>query len=276
MANLIIENIETFSTEQLQKILAIVAKSNGNVEQVVEKAQTEKKQRKAPPKQNGGNGENSEQETLHCEPGDHDWTRTRKRGRKPNHCPDHAPQDESDSSEPESESDDDSEELNLDELLNSDDDSEQEEKPQNKGGKRNYQKRNNSENMVPRNALIDSATEEDLEAVKAEIEENGGKFKFHRVGLKYLDGSKCDFAITWSKQNNCHYYKVGDGDDAVWAKYGSTPEFLKERGFKPVNQSAMLNANAVHWQKNGKSRIYVNPQDRDFAGGGWFVKPRES
>lgn len=31
-------------------------------------------------------------QTLHCQPGDHEWTREPKRGRAPVHCPEHAPE----------------------------------------------------------------------------------------------------------------------------------------------------------------------------------------
>lgn len=34
----------------------------------------------------------AESETLHCEKGNHDWTREKKRGKKPKNCPDHTPQ----------------------------------------------------------------------------------------------------------------------------------------------------------------------------------------
>lgn len=34
----------------------------------------------------------AELETLHCAKGDHDWTREKKRGKKPNNCPEHTPE----------------------------------------------------------------------------------------------------------------------------------------------------------------------------------------
>lgn len=34
--------------------------------------------------------DSAETETLHCEAGDHEWARERKRGKKPVNCPEHA------------------------------------------------------------------------------------------------------------------------------------------------------------------------------------------